>query len=94
MMKPTDFCHNNRVLPGRMCVPLLRYLDDHLPVGDFLQAVIANDLREAVFRADDENIELIPVYVMFLHLEAPASSWGSHEAYDEWISDRYFGGGR
>ena len=48
--------------------------------------MIANDLKEAVGRADHINKEHLPEIVVWFYNEAPAGSWGSHEAYNEWIN--------
>ena len=73
------------------------YITDHMldsiqeyvrigrPVGDFLTAVIKNDLKEAVGRADDENIRNLPAFVSYFYNEAPSNCWGSQEKLDRWI---------
>lgn len=55
-------------------------------VGDFLQAVFRNDLKQSVGRADETNQELLPEYVKFLYNYAPTLCWGSEENYKEWRS--------
>lgn len=75
-------------IPPHMMEALLRYRDQHIPVGDFLQSVICNDLSGAVATADDINIKIIPIYVRWFYNEAPSLSWGSKEAYDLWLSKR------
>lgn len=70
-------CHN---LDG-----LKRYVEEGIPVGGFLSAVISNDLREACGRADDYNLRVIPIYVAWLYNEAPGGCWGSKENMDAWI---------
>jgi hypothetical protein len=42
-----------------------------LSVGDFLQAIINNDLTEAVHRADELNRTALWLYVAFLYNVAP-----------------------
>ena len=73
-------------IPERMMGGLTRYVEHGLQPGDFLTAVITNDLKEAVARADDENIKNLPAYVGWLYNEAPAACWGSREAMDAWIA--------
>jgi len=41
------------------------------PCGDFMRAILKNDLMETIFRADDINIHYIPVYVRFLFWYIP-----------------------
>ncbi len=74
--------------PDRMRGPIVRYLVAGRRPGDFLQAVIRNDLREAVCRADDENQTLLLAWVHLLYMHAPTGSWGSPAALEEWIERR------
>ncbi len=75
-------------IPENMQVALKRYVEEHQPVGDFLQAVICNDLRGAFERADNTNIEIIGVYVAWFWNEAPGSCWGSRERYRAWTTKK------
>lgn len=79
-------CFDYDQIPPRMMAALRRYLDEHQPVGDFLTAVICNDLRGACGHADHENAGIIPVYVAYLYNEAPAASWGSQQKHSAWLS--------
>ena len=69
---------------SHMAPSLVRYVMGGSAVGGFLQAVISNDLKGAVNRADSGNLPLIPVVVCWLYNKAPSNCWGSVEAYDEW----------
>jgi hypothetical protein len=84
IVKPADFVFNGKMIPDRMCYALERYIEHHIRPGDFLQAVISNNLKEACGRADDVNVELLHVYVAYLYNEAPSSSWGSKLLLDAW----------
>lgn len=64
---------------------LVDYRDHGHPVGDFLTAVLANDLVEAIGRADLYNSWLLPIYVGFLYNEFPSDAWGSREKVAAWI---------
>ena len=75
-------------IPARMMQALTRYVDDHCPVGDFLTAVLRNDLREACGRADEENLANLPAFVAYLYNEAPAACWGSAEKVAAWLKQR------
>lgn len=52
--------------------------------GDFLQAVIRNDLRNAVWRADSENLPLLTTYLHWFYWNAPPGCSGSPEAFAAW----------
>lgn len=74
-------------IPPHMMERLRAYTECHQPVGDFLQAVICNDLSGAFARADDTNIEIIGVYVAWFYNEAPGSCHGSRDMYRAWIAN-------
>ena len=78
---------NYDLLPNK--AELDRYVNQRIPTGSFLRAVICNDLMEACGRADDYNQSMIYLYVKYLYNEAPATCWGSPEKYDAWIAGRY-----
>ena len=55
------------------------------PTGGFLEAVISNDLKEAIGRADSEALENIPHIVAYLYNDCPGNCWGSPKRYNEWL---------
>lgn len=74
------------VIPAHMMETLQAYIEYGRPTGDFLQAVISNDLREACGRADDTNFRILPAYVIYLYNNAPAACWGSRAKYEAWLA--------
>ena len=54
-----------------MLYHLWRWFKEDYPVGDFLQAFIANNLEETIVRADDINRDNLIVYIWFVHNELP-----------------------
>lgn len=72
-------------IPERMQEGLKRYVIDRLRPGDFITAVVQNDLRNAVGHADDENLPLIPLYVRWFYNRAPSRCHGSPKAFVEWL---------
>ncbi len=72
-------------IPRRMMDGIRRYVDQGIPPGDFLQAVICNDLVAAVSRADDENIRNLPAFVGYFYNEVPGPCWGSPQKMEAWI---------
>ena len=71
-------------VPGYMQESLIQYILTGRPVGHFLTAVLSNDLKEAVARADEVNQWALSKYVIFLHNHAPIGSWGSPENVKRW----------
>ena len=57
-----------------------------LPPGDFIRAVLSNDLNEAIARADDVNIHALPHIVAYVRERLPAVAWGSSEKVNRWLS--------
>jgi hypothetical protein len=76
-------------IPKRMQGAIIRYYERGLQPGNFLAAVIQNDLREAVDRADDENVRLLKEYVMWFYNWAPSGSWGSVDNYRRWLGQDF-----
>lgn len=72
-------------IPDRMMGGITRWIENGIQPGDFLWAVITNDLKDAVGRADDENLRNLPAYVSYFYNEAPAACWGSPEKAAAWI---------
>jgi hypothetical protein len=75
-------------IPDRMMGGLIRYIENGIAPGDFLTAVICNDLKEAVGRADDENIRNLPAYLGYLYNEAPMGCWGSPGQMKRWMKEK------
>jgi hypothetical protein len=73
-------------LPAGLRGGMERYIEQGVPPGCFLTAVLTNDLCEACSRADDINRDLLWEIVGWLWNEAPASCWGSPERVSEWLA--------
>jgi len=76
------------LLPDYMVGALVRYFNCHIPPGDFLTAVLSNDLAEAVNRADEVNRHALGDYIIWLYNYAPGrpNGWGSPQAVQDWIA--------
>jgi len=81
----SNFSFRGMTIPPHMLEALLRYVEQGVRPGHFLCAVLTNDLQEAVGRADDENMRIIPAYVAWLYNEAPSSCWGTQSKVDLWV---------
>ncbi len=73
------------VLPEHMQQGMKRYVEEHIPPGSFLRAVLENDLVGALFRADKTNAARMLDYAYFLLHAAPPDCWGSEEAVVDWL---------
>ena len=65
---------------------LQAYVSERRPVGDFLTAILTNDLARAVAHADDTNVWLIPIYYGWVYNEAPQGCHGSKEKVKAWLA--------
>lgn len=79
------FVSRGKPLPVWMLQSLKRYVFDGIPPGDFLIAVLHNDLKESIGRADENSLEHLHVLVSFCYMELPGNCWGSREAVDAWL---------
>ena len=72
------------VLPLRDA--LEAYRDHGQPVGHFLTALLSRDFGEALERADNVTLWLLPIYYAFLYNEMPGNAHGSPERVREWLA--------
>jgi hypothetical protein len=82
---------NWALIPDSMIGGLRRWIENGTEPGHFLTAVLLNDLRGAVERADDTNIHRLADYVKFLHNYAPSGCWGSMDNYLRWLGHKGLG---
>jgi len=73
-------------VPQHLRDGLVRYVADGILPGGFLQAVLANDLKWAVHRADPRSLATLPLLVWFLTDHAPSNAWGSREKVLAWTT--------
>jgi len=63
-----------------------RYVEDKCPTGDFLRAVLSNNLMEAMGRADKDNRRDLFAICSYIHNEIPSVCHGSPEIVKKWLS--------
>ena len=61
------------------------YVEDGVPPGEFLRAVLANDLMEAFGQADTNNRAAMFYICMYIYNQIPREAWGSYEKVKAWI---------
>lgn len=71
-------------IPGNLHDGILRWVEDGITPGSFLRALVLNDLRQAVHRADIFSEGRLPQIVRFLALYAPEGSFFSTSALTNW----------
>ena len=76
------------IIPEHMVDSVKRYLEAGIKPGDFLTAVLENNLTESFARADSINQTHMLDWVKFLYNELPMSCWGSQEKVKNWIDKK------
>lgn len=74
------------LLPRRLVDGLTQYTQDRLRPGDFLCAVLANDLFDAARRADPWSLLALPALTLYIREELPTHLRGSYEAISAWCN--------
>jgi hypothetical protein len=67
---------------------LLRYKEHGIPTGDFLYAVLTNNLLAAFGCADEQNAMDMREIAMFVYDELPSISHGTRERVGNWIRNK------
>jgi hypothetical protein len=79
------FDDKGHYIPNYMHIGIIYYVESGILPGDFLFAILINDLKGAVRCADDTNMDLIPTYVKFLYSNVPYEIWGSKEKVQDHV---------
>lgn len=61
------------------------YVKERIPPGDFLYAVLTNNLRESFGTADENNRAAMFEIVSYCWNKIPADCWGSRERVQAWL---------
>ena len=72
-------------VPETLIDGLVQYCAGRRPTGDFLRAVLANDLRDALRRADPRNRRGLYEIVVFQDQHATRQCWGSPAIVEAWL---------
>ncbi len=73
-------------IPENLRGGIERYLIDRLKPGDFLTAVICNDLFAAFSRADENSRLALPTIIRWFYNRAPHVCHGSKSAMLRWLN--------
>ena len=72
-------------LPDDVKESIDHYVQDGVPTGDFLRAVLANDLMESFGRADVNNRDALFDICSYIYNFTPMACRGSYQKVDAWI---------
>lgn len=73
-------------LPDHMKDGMKLYLEHGIEPGGFMLAVLTNDLKGAVGRADHINMKYLTNIVAYCYNDIPSDSWGSPEKVEAWLN--------
>jgi hypothetical protein len=74
-----------------MKAALDRYVNERIVPGDFLFAVLSNDLFNAIERArrlDRVSIDVMREIVEYIYNEIPSNAWGDRKTVLEYLASR------
>jgi len=74
-------------IPNHTFDSINSYVYGKIPPGDFLYAVLCNNLKESIMHADDKNIRALPDIVKYLYNKCPAICWGNEEKVANWLDN-------
>jgi len=72
-------------IPPLIFKALRTHVVDHRPVGHFVTAVLENDLKLAVLRADEFSLAGLKRIVLFCYNDIPSPAWGSPQKVAKWL---------
>ena len=75
-------------LPAHTLWSINQYVKEGQSVGDFLYAVLTNNLLKAVANADDQNSVRLSLIVRYIVNRCPAACHGSAERVAKWMEHR------
>lgn len=76
--------HDYARVPDHLRPGIEAWIREAREPGQFLLAVLRNDLHEAIARADHLSLYALPVVVAWLANRAPSRCWGSLENVEAW----------
>jgi len=78
--------HRSLECPPEIRASLYLYAREGVPTGDFLRAVLANDLCLAIQHADPVNYQHLYAICMFVFGDLPPACWGSYAAIERHLA--------
>jgi hypothetical protein len=73
-------------VPDHLRDGLVRYVTNGILPGGFVQAVLCNNLREAIRRSSHGGVGALPALVEFLTWHMPPEAWGSVARVRAWTT--------
>lgn len=70
--------------PKRFKHALFLYVEDGVPPGHFMEAVLAGDLYGAVQRGNEDSLAELTPLVRFIYNQVPGLAWGCYNRIADW----------
>lgn len=80
-----DTIDYTKVPVSYMADGMQRYVEKGIRPGDFVIALLSNDLVNAVGRADSQNQAALVDWIKFMYNELPSGCWGTPEKVQNWL---------
>ena len=84
-----DVSYYEDKVPSHLLEALVHWGKQECITGDFLGAVLSNDLMEAIGRADANSMASLKHIAMFIYNELPRDCHGSKETVKHWQKEIY-----
>lgn len=72
-------------IPESILRSIYGYIEYRQATGHFLNAILTNNLYEAIARADKESLAALREIVVFVHMEVRADAYGSADKVQSWL---------
>lgn len=72
-------------IPEQILRSIYGYVEYRQATGHFLNAVLTNNLYDAIARADKESLAALREIVTFVHMEVRSDCYGSKEKVQDWL---------
>jgi hypothetical protein len=82
----TQDVYDQQNIPVETLNAIDRYVFARLPPGDFLEAVLSNNLQQTFNLADTKNREVLPAIVAYVFNHTPPQCRGNPERVDQWLN--------
>lgn len=80
-----EFTGEYAIIPPLTQFALVRYVEDRIATGGFLNAVLTNNLFSAIAKADESNVQALRAIVRYIYNEMPGNCWGDAKTVKEWL---------
>jgi len=88
MMAENNRLNPERKVPQSTIDTLERYVEHRIEPGGFVRAVLENDLKEALGRADMYNRSAIFQIIGYCYNHIPSVCWGSVQNVQDWLENK------